>query len=154
MSLKKSTFYLAGREITLRSDHLPLKKFLRKMTLNDTVNNWSTEIESLNINFVHISGKDNVSPDALSRLIDIDRDLVQQPELQYHEFEKYCFWNAPQGERIYITSENCWWRSWCVWNTNHMQQWHKFEIFSWITIGWWKICIFTGTGPENPGIVR
>ena len=47
MSVKKSTFYLTGHEITPRSDHLPLKKFLRKITLNDTVNNWSTEIESL-----------------------------------------------------------------------------------------------------------
>ena len=56
--VKKSTFYITGHEITLRSDHLPLKKFLRKMTLNDTVNNWSTKIESFNINFVHISGKD------------------------------------------------------------------------------------------------
>ena len=52
MSVKKSTFYLTGHEITLRSDHLPLKKFLRKMTLNNTVNNWYTEIESFNINFV------------------------------------------------------------------------------------------------------
>ena len=34
MSVKKSTFYLTGHEITpMRSDHLPLKKFLRK---NDT----------------------------------------------------------------------------------------------------------------------
>ena len=41
MSVKKSTFYLTGHEITLRSNHLPLKKFLRKMTLNNTVNNWS-----------------------------------------------------------------------------------------------------------------
>ena len=54
MSVKKSTFYLTGHEITLRSDHLPLQKFLRKMTPNNTVNNWSTEIESFNINFVHI----------------------------------------------------------------------------------------------------
>ena len=35
MSVKKSTFYITGHEITLRSDHLPLKKFLRKMTLNE-----------------------------------------------------------------------------------------------------------------------
>ena len=69
--VKKSTFYLTGHEITLRSYHLPLKKFLRKMTLNNMVNNWSTEIESFNINFVHISGKANVIADTLSRLIDI-----------------------------------------------------------------------------------
>ena len=75
MSVKKSTFYLTGHEITLRSDHLPLKKFLRKITLNDTVNNWSTEIESFNIDFIHISGRNNVLADTLSRLIDIDPDL-------------------------------------------------------------------------------
>ena len=75
MSVKKSTFYLTGYEITLRSDHLPLKKFLRKMTLNNMVNNWSTEIESFNINFVHISGKANVLADMLSRLIDTNPDL-------------------------------------------------------------------------------
>ena len=73
----------------LRSDHLPLKKFLRKMTLNDTVNNWSTEIESFNINFVHISGKANILAYTLSRLIDTDPDLKQQPELEGHEFGKY-----------------------------------------------------------------
>ena len=91
MSIKKSTFYLTRHEITLRSDHLPLKKFLRKMTLNNTVNNWSTEIESFNINFVHIAGKVNVLADMLSRLIDTDPDLQQQPELEGHEFRKYCF---------------------------------------------------------------
>ena len=30
MSVKKSIFYLTGNQITLRSDHLPLKQFLRK----------------------------------------------------------------------------------------------------------------------------
>ena len=94
--VKKSTFYLTGHEITLRSNHLPLKKFLRKMTLNQTVNNWSTEIESFNINFVHISGKDNILADTLSRLIDTDPDLKQQPELEDHEFGKYCFETLPK----------------------------------------------------------
>ena len=42
------------------------------MTLNNMVNNWSTEIESFNINFVHISGKGNILADTLSRLIDTD----------------------------------------------------------------------------------
>ena len=67
MSIKKSMFYITGHEMTLKSDQLPLKKFLRKMTLNQMVNNWSTEIESFNINFVHISRKDNVLADTLSR---------------------------------------------------------------------------------------
>ena len=96
MSVKKSSFYLTGYDITLRSDHLPLKKFLRKMTLNNTVNNWSTEIESFNINFVHISGKANILADTLRRLIDRDPDLKQQPELEVHEFGKYCFEALPK----------------------------------------------------------
>ena len=84
-----------GHEITLRSDHLPLKKFPRKMTLNNMENNWSTEIESFNINFVHISGKANVLADTLSRLIDTDPDLKQQPELEGHEFSRYYFKDLP-----------------------------------------------------------
>ena len=97
MSIKKSTFYLTGHEIMLRSDHLPLKKFLRKMMLNNTVNNWTTEIESFHINFVHIAGKANVLADTLSRLIDSDPDLQQQPEVEGHEFGKYCFETLPKA---------------------------------------------------------
>ena len=33
-TVKKSTFYLTGADIMLRSDHLPLNKFLQKNTLN------------------------------------------------------------------------------------------------------------------------
>ena len=66
------------------------------MTLNNTVNNWSTEIKSFNINFVHISGKANVLADMLSRLIDTDPDLQQQPELEGYEFRKYCFETLPK----------------------------------------------------------
>ena len=97
MSIKKSNFYLTGHEITLRSDHLPLKKFLRKMTLYNMVNNWSTEIESFNFNFVYISGKANVLANTLSRLIDTNPDLQQQPELEGHEFGKYCFEVLPKA---------------------------------------------------------
>ena len=33
MSIKKLTYYLEDADVTLRSDHLPLKKFLAKNTL-------------------------------------------------------------------------------------------------------------------------
>ena len=66
------------------------------MTLNQTVNNWFTEIETFNINFVHISGKDNVLTDTLSRLIDTDPDIKQQPELEGNEFDKYYFEILPK----------------------------------------------------------
>ena len=43
MSIKKLAYYLEDADITLRSDHLPLKKFLAKNTLNSKVNNWAIE---------------------------------------------------------------------------------------------------------------
>ena len=72
------------------------------MTLNYMVNNWSTEIESFNINFLHIPGKDNVLADTLSRLIDMDPDVEQQPELKDHDFKKYCFETLPKQEGLHI----------------------------------------------------
>ena len=63
MSIKKLSFYLDSAQITLRSDHLPLKKFLEKNTMNAKVNNWAVELESQNINFEFIAGTKNVLAD-------------------------------------------------------------------------------------------
>ena len=41
MSIKKLAYYLEDADITLRNDHLPLKKFLAKNTLNSKVSNWA-----------------------------------------------------------------------------------------------------------------
>ena len=95
MTVKNSTFYLTGQDI--RSDHLPLKKFLNHKTLNNTVNNWAVEIESFKINFVHFAGKDNILADTLSRIIDIDPDVILEPELKDYEFGCYAFENTCQG---------------------------------------------------------
>ena len=51
MSVKKLSFYIDTAKVTLRSDHLPLKKFLEKNTMNSKVNNWAVKLESQNINF-------------------------------------------------------------------------------------------------------
>ena len=98
MIVKKSTFYLTGQEVTLRSDHLPLKKFLNHKTLNNTVDNWAVEIESFKIKFVHIAGKDNVLADTLSRLINIDPDVEQEPELKDYKFGHYTFETFPKAK--------------------------------------------------------
>ena len=83
MTIKKSTFYITGHDVTLRSDHLPLNKFLKQLTLNNTVNNWAMEIESFKIKFVHIAGKRQYScRHASVDLIDIDPDVELQPELE------------------------------------------------------------------------
>ena len=80
MSVKKLSFYLDQANIYLRSDHLPLKRFLQKNTLNSKVNNWAMELESFNIQFKYIQGSKNVLADTLSRLIDIDEDTRLPPE--------------------------------------------------------------------------
>ena len=76
----KLAFYIMDADITLRSDQLPLRKFLQKNTLNDKVNNWAVELEMYRIKFVHIKGKSNVLADTLSRLISIDPDVKLEPE--------------------------------------------------------------------------
>ena len=78
-SVKKLSFYLDSVQITLRSNHLPLKKFLEKNTMNAKVNNWAVELESQNINFEFIAGTKNVLADTLSRLIEFD-DSIKLPE--------------------------------------------------------------------------
>ena len=89
LSVKKLSFYITDADITLRSDHLPLKWFLLKNTLNAKVNNWAVELETYKIKFEHIKGKSNVLGDALSRLISIDPDVKFEPELAGYEFGQY-----------------------------------------------------------------
>ena len=45
MSVRRLSFYVTDAEVTIRSDHLPLKKFLNKQTMNSKVNNWAMELE-------------------------------------------------------------------------------------------------------------
>ena len=54
MSVQKWSFYLDSADITLRNDHLPLRRFLEKNTLNSKVNNWAMEIELYQIKFEYI----------------------------------------------------------------------------------------------------
>ena len=97
LSVKKLAFYITDADITLRSNHLPLKQFLQKNTLNDKVNNWAVELEMYRIWFKHIKGKSNVLADTLSRLISIDPDVELEPELQGYEFRQYCFEELPKA---------------------------------------------------------
>ena len=56
MSIRKLSFYLNNTDILIRSDHLPLKKFLRQNTMNTKVNNWAVELKSYNLKFKYIKG--------------------------------------------------------------------------------------------------
>ena len=93
MSIKKLTYYLEDVEITLRSDHLPLKRFLQRNTMNTKVNNWAVEISPFKITFEYIKGIKNTLVDTMSRLIALDPDnqLVGEPE--GFEYGYYAFDN-------------------------------------------------------------
>ena len=86
MSVKKLSIYIDTAKITVKSDHLPLKKFLEKNTLNSKVNNWAVKLESQNITFEYIPGIRNTLADTLSRLIEMDENIKLQPEDEGKEF--------------------------------------------------------------------
>ena len=95
MSVKKLSFYIDTAKITVKSDHLPLKKFLEKNTMNSKVNNWAVELESQNITFEYIPGIRNTLADTLSRLIDMDENIKLQPEEEGKEFGYFPFEELP-----------------------------------------------------------
>ena len=98
MSIKKLAYYLEDADITLRSDHLPLKKFLAKNTLNSKVNNWAIEISPFCITFKYIKGIKNTLADMMSQLIDIDPQIQQDSEPEGYEFGYYTFDTLPTLE--------------------------------------------------------
>ena len=98
MSIKKLAYYLEDADITLRSDHLPLKQFLVKNTLNSKVNNWAIEISPFRIIFEYIKGIKNMLADTMSRLIEIDPQAQQDSEPKGYEFGYYTFDSLPAIE--------------------------------------------------------
>ena len=98
MSIKKLAYYLEDADITLRSDHLPLKKFLSKNTLNSKVNNWAIEISPFPITFEYIKGIKNMLANTMSRLIEIDPQVRQDIEPEGYEFGYYTFDPLPTME--------------------------------------------------------
>ena len=90
-SIKKFSYYLEDADIILRSDHLPLKKFLQKNTLNSKVNNWAVEISPYRIQFEYIKGIKNTLADTMSRLIQIYPEAKLQPEQEGYEFGYHAF---------------------------------------------------------------
>ena len=88
VSVKKLDHYIQDAEVTLRSDHLPLKSFLQKNTMNTKVNNWAIDITSRcrNIQFEYIKGIKNTLADTMSRIIQITPEIEQEPEPPGQEF--------------------------------------------------------------------
>ena len=77
---------------------MPLKKFLAKSTLNSKVNNWAIEISPFRITFEYIKGIKNTLADTMSRLIDIDPQILLDLEPEGYEFGYYTFNQLPTLE--------------------------------------------------------
>ena len=86
MSIKKLNYYLEDAEIILMCDHLPLKKFLKRNTLNSKVNNWAVELSAHRIEFRYIKGIKNTLADTMSRLVQIDPEIELQEEEEGKEY--------------------------------------------------------------------
>ena len=86
LSVRKFSFYLTSADILIRSDHLPLRKFLSWSTRNKKVDNWAVELESFNLKFEYIQGIKNTLADTLSRIIQLDLDVELPTEKPGHEF--------------------------------------------------------------------
>ena len=91
MSVRRLSFYVTDIEVTIRSDHLPLKKFLNKKTMNSKVNNWAGELEQFRLHLEWIPGTRNLLADSLSRLLDVVPNAQKTKEPDDHEFGSYCF---------------------------------------------------------------
>ena len=85
-SVRKLDSYLEGAVTTVRSDHLPLKKFLIRDTANNKVKNWAMELEGYNLTFEYIKGIKNTLAEAVSRLVKILPDVQLEPEPEGFEF--------------------------------------------------------------------
>ena len=82
---------ITDAEVTIKCDHLPLKKFLQKQTLNAKVNNWAVELEQFNLKLEWIQGVKNTLADSLSRLLDVDPEAKLEAKKEGHEFGTFCF---------------------------------------------------------------
>ena len=91
MSVRKLSFNITDAEVTIKCDHLSLRKFLQKQTLNTTVNNWAVELEQFNLKLEWIQLAKNTLADSLSRLLEVDPEAKLQLEKEGHEFGTFCF---------------------------------------------------------------
>ena len=91
MSVRRLSFYVTDADVTIRSDHLPLKKFLNKQTMNSKVNNWAVELEQFRLHLEWIPGSRNLLADSLSHLLDVAPDAQKSKEPDDQEFSSYCF---------------------------------------------------------------
>ncbi len=98
-SLHKLCFYTKDAEVTIMSDHLPLKCFLQKNTASTIVNNWAVSLEEFRLTFEYVPGKRNLLADAMSHLVAQNLAETPEPEPFGYEFGKYLFEPTPESQK-------------------------------------------------------
>ena len=86
MSTRKLDYYLDEAVMTIRSDHLPLKRFLEHKDKNSKVDNWSLDITHYNLQFKYVKGIKNTLADTMSRLVQLDPAIKQELEPEGYQF--------------------------------------------------------------------
>ena len=86
MSTRKLDYYLDEVITTIRSDHLPLKRFLEHKTKNSKVDNWSLDIAHYNLQFEYVKGIKNTLADTMSRLVQLDPTIKQELKPEGYQF--------------------------------------------------------------------
>ena len=102
MAVRRLSFYITDANVSVRSDHLPLKKFLQKQTMNSKVNNWAVELEQYNLKLDWIPGSKNLLADSLSRLMDVVPEAKQEQEPEGQEFGNFCFEDLKPAEILEV----------------------------------------------------
>ena len=90
MPVKKLSFCLEDADITLRSNLIPLRRFLEKNTLNSKVNNWVVEIEQCQFKFKYIKGIKNTLVNTMHMKIAINPNTCQDLEPEGQEYIYCC----------------------------------------------------------------
>ena len=102
MAVRCLSFYITDANVSVRSDHLPLKKFLQKQTMNSKVNNWAVELEQYNLKLNWIPGSKNLLAESLSRLMDVVLEAKQEQEPEGQEFGNFCFEDLKPAEILEV----------------------------------------------------
>ncbi|KAF8373752.1 hypothetical protein PRIPAC_80181 [Pristionchus pacificus] len=64
---RKWRHLIYGLRIVVKTDHLPLVTMFKRKNVSGRIMRWANELSSLNIEFRHVKGNENVVADALSR---------------------------------------------------------------------------------------
>ena len=88
MAARKLNYYISNSDTTIRSDHMPLRRFLLKNTKNATVYKWAMSIEDYQLKFEYIKGVKNTLADTMSCLVQLDPDVALPPEPDGQQFGK------------------------------------------------------------------